>query len=54
VAARRRSRRRAGEHGNLVRAQAPARCGESISVRGSAGEVTMRAVNGEVDHGRCR
>jgi hypothetical protein len=35
VAARRRSRRRAGERGEPVRARAPARCGESISVHGS-------------------
>jgi hypothetical protein len=34
-----------------VRARAPARCGESISVRGSSGEVMMRTVDDEAELG---
>jgi hypothetical protein len=54
VVVRRRSRRRAGERGELVRARAPARRGEAISVHGLDGGVTVRAVDDEADHGRSR
>jgi hypothetical protein len=54
VAARHRSRRRAGEQGKLTCARASGGDGDAVSVLGSAEEVTKGAVNNEVKLGRRR
>jgi hypothetical protein len=50
----RRSRRRAGEHEQGRRAQAPVGYGESTCVPGWAGDQAEGAVDGEVELGRLR
>jgi hypothetical protein len=54
VAARRRSRRKAGEQEGLTRARAPGGKGVSISILGSDEEVAVRAVDDEAELGRRR
>jgi hypothetical protein len=52
VAARRRSRRRAGEHGDLKRTRAPGGDKDVISILRLAEEVTEGCCQGEVAFGR--
>jgi hypothetical protein len=51
VAARRRSRRTAGEHGDLKHARATLEHGETISIHGLIGEAARRAADGRAELG---
>jgi hypothetical protein len=53
VAARRRSRRTAGEQGDLKRARATLEHGGTISILGLVGEAARRAADGRAELGGC-